>query len=315
MSRFGFCIFVLCISLLASSCADLPDQALINSDVAEIVDTTPVPSTPTPEPSATLKPTLTYTPTITPTIVLGADPQVVNFTADDGRRLSGLYYPADTNPAPLIILMHWARGDQEEWTEIAYWLQNRGQLVRTPDYNRSWKSSDWYPENTLEVSVGIFTFDFRECTGECQNYLPADWLIDVQAAMTAAVGLTGVNREQILTAGSSIGADGAVDGCAWFNQNELGQCLGAFALSPGSLLTVPFDITADELLGGDPPVPVYCLYGLRDDAAVETCEAVPEAIWVNYGYIENHGFELIQPFQDPDPLILLQEFITIALQE
>ena len=138
-------------------------------------DTTPVPSetsTETPQPSATLPPTLTNTPTITPIVVLEPPPVEINFSAEDGQLLSGIYYPADTNPAPLVVLVHWARGDQTEWTEIALWLQNRSQLVREPNYNKTWRSSDWFPENTSGVSLGIFTFTLRECEDQCKDYLP-----------------------------------------------------------------------------------------------------------------------------------------------
>ena len=118
-----------------------------------------------------------------------------------------------------------------------------------------------------------------------------------------------------MTAGASIGADGAVNGCVWLNQSGLGECRGAFALSPGSLLLVPFENATLELLQNEPPIPVYCLYGLRDDASVETCSAVPEAKLVDYGYVDYHGFELLQPLRAPDPLILLLEFINTAIYE
>jgi hypothetical protein len=80
------------------------------------------------------------------------------------------------------------------------------------------------------------------------------------------------------------------------------------------MLTIPFEEAAGELLENDSPAALYCLYALRDDGAVETCTAVPEAVLVDYGYIENHGFELLQPDLNPDPLILLLEFIQEALQ-
>jgi hypothetical protein len=64
-----------------------------------------------------------------------------------------------------------------------------------------------------------------------------------------------------------------------------------------------------------PEAPVYCLYGLRDDASVETCEGALDVLAINYGYVEKHGMELIQPGQNPDPLILLQEFIQITVGE
>jgi len=281
-------------------------------------DSTPVPSatiTETPQPSATIPPTITNTPTITPVVVLDPPPVEINFSAEDGQLLSGIYYPADTNPAPLVILVHWARGDQTEWTEIALWLQNRSQLVREPNYNKSWRSSDWFPENTLGYSLGVFTFTLRDCEDECKDYLPGEWLLDIQAAMETAVELTGVDKSMIVTAGASIGADGAVYGCASLNQNGLGECRGSYALSPGSLLTIPFEKLASELIQNDTPRPIYCVYGLRDDASVETCSAVPDARLVDYGYIENHGFELLQPLQNPDPLVLLLELIDTAFSE
>jgi len=281
-------------------------------------ETTPIPSatiTKTPQPSATLPPTITNTPTITPIVILDPSPVEINFSAEDGQALSGIYYPADTNPAPLVVLVHWARGDQTEWTEIALWLQNRSQLVREPNYNKTWRSSDWFPENTLGYSLGVFTFTLRDCEKECKDYLPGEWLLDIQAAMETALELTGVDKTMIVTAGASIGADGAVYGCTSLNRSGLGECKGSYALSPGSLLTIPFENGADELIQNDPPRPVYCLYGLRDDASVETCSAVPDARQVDYGYIENHGFELIQPLQNPDPLLLLLELIETALSE
>lgn len=281
-------------------------------------DTTPVPSatsTETPQPSATLPPTITNTPTITPIVVLDPPPVEITFSAEDGHLLSGIYYPADTNPAPLVILVHWARGDQTEWTEIALWLQNRSQLVREPNYNKTWRSSDWFPENTSGVSLGVFTFTLRECEDVCKDYLPGEWLLDIQAAMETAVELTGVDKSKIVTAGASIGADGAVYGCTSLNQKSLGGCRGSYALSPGSLLTIPFEKGANELIYSDPSRPLYCVYGLRDDAAVETCSAVPDARQVDYGYIENHGFELLQALQNPDPLLLLLELIDTAFSE
>lgn len=315
MSRTYLKIIILLFSCFISSCSIFNNQDMIQPELSETPPAPPATATETPEPTATIPPTSTSTPTITPIVILDPSPLEIEFYADDGQVLSGIYFPADSNPAPLMILMHWARGDQEEWTEIAFWLQNRSELVRTPDYNKSWKSSDWYPENTSGISLGVFTFTLRECAGGCQKYLPTEWLLDIQAAIATASELTGVDRSLIMTAGASIGADGAIIGCSWLNQSGLGKCQGAFVLSPGSLLTVPFENAAGDLLQNEPPIPVYCLYGLRDDASVETCSAVPDAKLVDYGYIENHGFELLQPLQDPDPLILMLEFINAALAE
>ena len=56
-----------------------------------------------------------------------------------------------------------------------------------------------------------------------------------------------------------------------------------------------------------------CLYGLRDDASVETCSEEPGITGYDYGYIENHGLELIQPGYYVDPLGLMIEFIQVSL--
>ncbi len=296
---------------MLSSCSGARDSTLVSIPYdQELVTATP---SVMPEPPLTNTPAPTFTPTFTPIVILEPEPVEVNFTTDDGVELEGLYYPADENPAPLIILIHWARGDMTEWEQIALWLQNRGQLVRSPDYNESWKSSDWFPSYKSEDPLGVLVFTMRDCQGGCQSYSPSGWQLDIEAVMLEAVQLQGVDKDRIITAGASIGGDGAIFGCSWLNQSGLGSCEGSFALSPASLLTLPYNDLADQLTGADPPLPVYCLFGLRDDASVETCSDLSGITPVDYGYIENHGFELIQPGQNPDPLVLLNEFINISL--
>ena len=267
----------------------------------------------TPVPTFTFTPSPTFTPSATPVVILDPDPIDVTFMTEDGKELSGLYYPASENPAPVIVLLHWAQGDLTEWDPIALWLQNRGQLNRTPDFNDSWKSSDWFPENKMEGSLGVFVFTLRNCEGGCQFYQPAEWLLDIEAAMRTAAQLQGVDKTKILTAGASIGADGALYGCAWINKTGTGKCLGSYSLSPASLLTIPYDQLVGEVIAAEPPSQVYCLYGLRDDASVETCSGLTEIHTVDYGYIENHGLELFQSVKPPDPLDLLIEFIEISI--
>jgi hypothetical protein len=301
---------LLVVIFLFTSC-----QSGIGSLIEEptsVPPTTAVPSA-TLLPTATLLPSVTPTPTSTPIVILNPEPVQIDFTSKDGSVLSGTYYPADVNPAPLIVLMPWARGDQSDWEEIALWLQDRGELVREPDYNHSWKSSSWFPDLTLGQPLAVFSFDFRDCMGGCQVYQPDRWLLDVQAAMTAAVELHGIDTNQILTAGSSIGGDGAVHGCNWLNESGLGTCRGSWAMSPASGLTISFEDTVSKLVNVDRPLPVYCLYGLRDDASVLTCADLPGIIAVDYGYVENHGMELFQPEIEPDPLLLMRVFILESL--
>ena len=278
-------------------------------------DLAPVEVTPAALPSPTQTSTAVPTVTSTPVVVLAPERILISFEAADGELLEGYYYPGSKNPAPVIVLMNWARGNQGEWEEIAYWLQGRGLLEREQNSRKTWKSSNWYPEQTLDMPLGVFTFNFRSCEGEdgCQAYLPVEWLLDAQAALETAAQLEGVNPRQIVTAGASIGADGAVDSCAWLNTTGLGTCLGALALSPSSSLTVDFQGAADALIAQENPARVYCVFGLQDEASMETCLDYPGIRSIDYGYVEYHGLELIQFSRRPDPLNIFQEFILEAI--
>ncbi|RLD01370.1 MAG: hypothetical protein DRI65_15685 [Chloroflexota bacterium] len=317
--KISYTFFTVGVIFFMSGCVSTPDSAVeteqIDIEKTNEITVVPASSTPTPivKPSST--PTPTEVPTATPVVVLPPEPIVVQFMAADGQELSGLYFPADENPAPIIVLMPWSLGNQSDWEEVAYWLQGRGLLVRTMNSRKTWKSSNWYPERTLDMPLGVFTFNFRACEGEggCQAYMPAGWLLDAQAAMETASQLEGVDPGKIIAAGASIGADGAVDSCAWINTTDLGTCLGAFTLSPSSSLTIDFRTAVDALLSQENPAEVYCLYGLRDSASQETCGDYPEIRAVNYGYVEDRGLELILVDRKPDPLDILQEFIFEAL--
>jgi len=43
---------------------------------------------------------------------LPPQPQEIIFQTPDGETLAGYYYPGLKNPSPLIVLMHWALGEQ-----------------------------------------------------------------------------------------------------------------------------------------------------------------------------------------------------------
>ena len=321
MKKCMLCLITVGLIFIVTACqtASGEDEAQLSSDPSP-VNTLVVPSQTselqvTAIPSNTPTPEATVIPTATPVVVLPPEPIEILFQASDGQELSGLYYPADENPAAVVVLMPWAQGNQSEWEEVAYWLQGRGLLVRAQNSRQTWKSSNWYPERTLDMPLGVFTFNFRSCESVegCVSYLPVEWLLDAQAALETAAQLEGIDPGQILAVGASIGADGAVNSCAWLNKTELGKCLGAFALSPFSSLTIDFRVSVDSLLDQEDPAPVYCLFGLQDDAASETCGDFPEIRAVNFGYIDDHGLELIHVDRRPAPLNILQEFILEAL--
>jgi hypothetical protein len=62
---------------------------------------------------------------------LPADLQEIEFEAQDGQLLHGTYYPAGVNPAPVIVLMHWAPGDHYQSFQFAG--RSHGMKLIDPD--------------------------------------------------------------------------------------------------------------------------------------------------------------------------------------
>ncbi len=299
---------------VAPPSATVPPPAAAPSDTAAPPPTeTPVPPTETPVP-----PTETPAPNEVPGIsLLPPDPQVIEFQAEDGLALSGTYYPGAVNPAPLVVLMHWANGDQSDWAEIAPWLQARGLGGQTPNPDKlPWLDPSWFPPMLAGRSFAVFTFTFRGCEGGCKSFTRDLWLLDVQAAMLRASKLEGIDPQRIAAMGASIGADGAPDGCAWLNAQQPGSCQGALSLSPGSYLTLAFPDVVKELGGLQLPVPAWCLYAKGDGESATVCKA---AQGENYHSVEysgsNHGMALLQPGLEPNAMLLILDFLKVTLGE
>lgn len=249
---------------------------------------------------------------------LPPEPQTLTFTASDGMELQGVYYPAATNPAPLVVLMHWMQGDMNDWNEVAVWLQNRG--LDNPFTNPGdpavfrWWDPTWFPEIPADRSYGVFVFSFRTCLpfdqGGCQTTDRPGWLLDAQAAMLKALELEGVDPERIVTIGDSIGADGAVDGCLYLNQQTPGACKGAMSLTPGSYLSVIYQDVAQELGQFDPPVAAWCLADEGDFRPCQNAEESGNSAYQDF-MIEHagHGIEMIKPNLDPLPMQLILDFL------
>jgi dienelactone hydrolase len=229
----------------------------------------------------------------------------VTFTASDGTELQGTFYPPENDNAPLVILMHWARGDQSDYTAIADWLQNRGGASESgTNAAETWLDASWFPQIAQGTSYGVFTFSFRDCSAGCAAFHSAEWLDDAQSAVAYAHDLDYIDPSRIIVVGASIGADGAADGCLYLNQKFPGSCKGAFSISPGSYLTETYADVVDQL--GSPAV---CLYAPSDSSAVTACANVQAQNYTGYEIGNAHGMDLIDPRVQPNPLDLLLAFI------
>jgi hypothetical protein len=259
---------------------------------------------------------------------LPAVPQRVEFQAEDGKNLVGYYFPGATNPAPTVILMHWAGGDQRDWLAVAPWMQNRqDELADTPDWAAvigadcpeqmmgPWLDPAWFPIMPEGLSFAVFIFDFRDfCESEMGLTDPSELTLDAKAAFEAVAGLEGVDPTQIAALGASIGADGAADGCLlWIEGGQI--CLGALSLSPGNYLMgrhfePSYAEVVETLDGSEPPIPVWCLAAEGDKDSADTCRS---ASGDEYRVIiydgDGHGMLLVVPGMDPDTMQVILEFL------
>ncbi len=292
-------IFSLFTTFLLSACGSAPQ-------------TPPAPpDTPVPPAAETAAPTAQ--PTQPPAEALPPEPQDLTFQAADGQQLTGRYWPGAVNPSPLIILMHWAPGDQNDYSHLAPWLQNRGMIPPQPG-SQPFQQPAWFPRLADGQSYAVFTFTFRFCEGGCSRFSRDQWLLDAQAAAEFAASLPGVDPQRVLMAGASIGADGAADACLYLNQKNPGACRGAFSLSPGNYLTLDYAAVVKDLSALQPPVPAWCLYSAQDAESARVCQPASGAAYRGQEYAGSaHGMMLITPETDPSALQLLLDLLAQAL--
>mgnify|MGYP001765476314 CR=1 FL=1 len=288
MKRTLFALFII-LSLLFSGCAGsqatqapTAQPAATQPQVAEPTTTAPTPEvlvvpvgdtatpdTGTPVATATSLPKAEMPKPLIPP--LPAEPQRVEFQASDGANLVGMYYPAAVNPAPVVVLMHWAGGDKNDWVYVgmAAWLQNRGLEVPAAASNMAFDTPYAFQALPEELSFGVFAFDFRsygESEAVSTSYAERGplWVLDAQAAYAIARTLEGADPERITGIGASIGADAVVDGCGE-------GCLGALSLSPGNYLGVAYSEAVQAL--DSLSKPVWCVATEEDSEAEPTCRA------------------------------------------
>jgi dienelactone hydrolase len=225
--------------------------------------------------------------------VLPPEPQHIEFQATDETVLQGTYYPSSEAGAPIVVLMHWARGDQTDWVGYALWMQNRGLLQEALPV----------PEIPQGVSLAVFTFDFRGFGGGGQPaFNPEGWLLDAQAAVETARSLPGVDPTLLATIGASIGSDGAVDACGE-------GCQGALSLSPGSYLGVPYAQGVESINAH----PVWCLASEGDAESAPTCRSASGEQYRLIIYPGSaHGMDLLTPGFEPDTGQVILDFLELV---
>ncbi len=268
-------VMMLLLSACQSNVTETSAPAQMEAAVEEAV--APV-ATPTQIPESTVEPEPAFEPQ-------PADGQRMTFQSEDGTELVGYYYPASVPNAPVIVLMHWARGNQNDWLNngMVAWLQNRG---ATHGVNSPSKQSVIYPPMPAGVSFAVFTFDFRGFHESSGDFTPEGGLMDAKAAYEFAKTLAGVDAARVAGIGASIGADGVADGCGE-------GCIGALSLSPGGYLGVVYPEAVSAL--DNEKKPVTCVATEGDTPSAIACEATTGKYYEKFIYIGGeHGDQLYQ---------------------
>lgn len=266
-------LFLVVCLLALISCSPTTGEDTSSDEVPEAVVLTDAPQS-----SATNTP-----PTST-------EPQRVEFDAEDGTTLVGYHFPAPNANSPIIVLMHWARGDQTEWTKIGMvdWLAH--------------KNLNGFADEFPSMTYSVFTFDFRGYGESAGQMDPAGWLMDAKAAYATAMSLPGVDPTNILGIGSSIGADAVVNGCGTI-------CTGALSLSPGGYLNIPYSEAVASLSQNTANrVKILCIASEDDFESAPACQSASGEFYQSLivpGSL--HGTEFLsmdQPRMEITPKIL-----------
>jgi len=284
----GF-LLMICFFLIVACIPETTEPPPATVTISRPTDQVPASQTPTNEPVATDESTPTLIPSFTPEPIeesLPVKPQRIEFETEDGTALVGTYFPPAKRSAPLVIMMHWARGDQTDWFEIAQWLQNR--LGEYPEDERTSETSvsSMLPAMPKELSYAVFTFDFRgfgESTISDTSGNPEGWLMDAVAAVNTAKTLSGGSVPEYINIGASIGADGAADACD-------DRCKGALSISPGNYLGVNYSDAVTHLESLNPDALAWCLASEGDAASFEACQT---AEGIKYIGISIQGIHMV----------------------
>ncbi len=273
---------------------------------------------PTHTPTPTTLPTNTPAPTASPQPKFQPEPQRIEFQAEDGTALVGYYYPAAIDPAPALVLMHWAGGTHCDWVAVnlVQWAQNRGLpdgIAANPACAQAKlhipSSLEEFPPLPAEQSYAVFTFDYRgygESAGSA-NWSPNGYLQDSIAAMKTAQELKGVDPARIVGIGSSIGADGAIDACAQ-------GCLGGLSLSPGNYLGKSYSGEVTRLSMEQKPA--WCVASTSDSESFPVCNNAGGESFQKFIYEKNgHGTSFFAKGFDPKVTQIIFNFLQLVFGE
>ncbi len=280
----GAAFLLLITVLIIAGCEPVESVPPAEEAPIEEAPATDLPATAAPEPAEEPADTV-VSETLPP------DPQEILIPTADGVDLAATYWPAATSPAPVIVLMHQINMDGGAWAAIGPWLQNRG-LAEGLTGDEPFLDPSWFPQLPADFSVGVIAITFRGCEGGCSGFDPEGWEEDARAAVAYAASLPESTGE-VFTMGTSIGADGAVNGCALTE----GACVGAMPLSPGSFLAREF--AADAALLTEAGVPVKCFTTEGDTPSAFTCGSFSGDLYEAVVYEgDAHGIYMIMPEMD-----------------
>ncbi len=236
-----------------------------------------------PEPTEAPVPTETITPTDTPPATatnppaISTEPQRIEFSAEDGAALVGYHYPAPASNSPVVVLMHWALGDQTDWKNVGMvdWLTH--------------KNREGFADEFPSIPYAVFTFDFRGFGESGGQFNPAGWVMDAKSAYQIAMGLPGVDPARVVGIGSSIGADAVVDSCGTI-------CKGALSLSPGGYLNIPYDQAVATFNDASDRPSILCIASEGDRESAPACQSASGEHYQSIMYPGSlHGTEFLMP--------------------
>jgi predicted alpha/beta hydrolase len=267
------------------------------------------PVEPTPTLPAETEPVPVTEPTSTPTEpalvvedepsmpALPPDAQRIEFQTEDGVALVGYYYPAAVNPAPVVVLMHWAGGDQTDWLYVGMvsWLQNRGAEIPAAPAEKYFDTPYPFPPLPENQSFAVFTFDFRGYGESDGSGGGEEHILDAKAAYAAVSGLEGVDPMRIAGIGASIGADAVADAC-------LENCIGAMSLGPGDYLVTSYSDVVTAMDQAEKPA--WCIASEDVQHDVRACNSASGTHYLMHIYPNGgHAMSLFKEANNLNPPI------------